>query len=245
MRHIRQVLFATALLAPAAVSAQDRQTDRNDGKQEAVNVKQLNLTTPQSSLVADGVLGVNLGDSLTRLNLDEASPLKGRIQTVTNPGGIIKDNSILKMLENSLSDGVLYRLREGGADRGPDAEAMLGVLFSFWQAVAKVFAEIWELPAKRSRLVHGAGVVSLGFLMDAISERYRAKGAPAETMFAKDLKPLKAVCRWTDGHWEFGPGQQRKWNEVQNTTKDIQVLTNFLVVQLGVSCRQSMPSPPL
>ena len=33
---------------------------------------------------------------LTRLNLDEASPLKGRIQTPTNPGGIIKDNSILQ-----------------------------------------------------------------------------------------------------------------------------------------------------
>jgi DGQHR domain-containing protein len=168
---------------------------------------------------------------LTRLNLDEASPLKGRIQTVTNPGGIIKDNSILKMIENSLSDGMLYRLREGGADGGPDTEAMLGVLFSFWRAVAKVFADIWDEPAKRSRLVHGAGVVSLGFLMDVISERYRSKGVPTEAMFAKDLKPLKAVCRWTDGYWEFGPGQQRKWNEVQNTTKDIQMLTNFLIVQ--------------
>jgi DGQHR domain-containing protein len=168
---------------------------------------------------------------LTRLNLDDRSPLKGRIQTVTNPGGLIKDNSILKMVENSLSDGVLYRLREGGPDGGPDVEPMLGVLFSFWRAVAKVFAEIWELPPKRSRLVHGAGVISLGFLMDAISERYRAKGAPTEKMFAKDLQPLKAACRWTDGYWEFGPGQQRKWNEIQNTTKDIQLLTNYLVVQ--------------
>jgi len=168
---------------------------------------------------------------LTRLNLDEASPLKGRIQTVTNPEGIIKDNSILKMIENSLSDGVLYRLREGSVDGGPDIEAMLGLLFSFWRAVAKVFAEIWEMPAKRSRLVHGAGVVSIGFLMDAISERYRANGVPTQAIFAKDLKPLKAVCRWTDGYWEFGPGQQRKWNEVQNTAKDIQMLTNFLIVQ--------------
>src|SRR5262249_31186855 len=50
---------------------------------------------------------------LTRLNLDEGSPLKGRIQTATNPKGVIKDNSILKMLDNSLSEGVLYRLREG------------------------------------------------------------------------------------------------------------------------------------
>jgi hypothetical protein len=79
--------------------------------------------------------------------------------------------------------------------------------------------------------MHGAGVVSLGFLMDAIAERHRSKGIPSEAMFAKDLKPLKAICRWTDGFWEFGPGQQRKWNEIQNTTKDIQLLANYLLVQ--------------
>jgi hypothetical protein len=133
------------------------------------------------------------------------------------------------MLESSLSDGVLYRLRHGnGAD---DVEAMLGVLYGFWRAVARTFPDAWSLPAKRSRLVHGAGIASMGFLMDAISERYRSKGFPDERAFARDLVPLKPFCRWTDGIWDFGPGQQRKWSDIQNTTKDIQLLANYLLVQ--------------
>ena len=55
--------------------------------------------------------------------------------------------------------------------------------------------------------------------MDAIAERYRSQGVPTESMFAKDLEAAQGVCRWTDGYWEFGPGQQRKWNEVQNTAQ--------------------------
>jgi DGQHR domain-containing protein len=166
---------------------------------------------------------------LTRMNQDEGSPLRGMVHTITNPAGKIKDNSVLRMVENSLSDGVLYRLREGnGAD---DVETMLGVLYSFWRAVAHTFPDAWSLPAKRSRLVHGAGIVSMGFVMDAIAERYRSKGFPNEKAFARDLAPLKPFCRWTDGIWDFGPGQQRKWNEIQNTTKDIQLLSNYLIVQ--------------
>lgn len=166
---------------------------------------------------------------VTRMNQDEGSPLRGMIHTITNPGGKIKDNSILRMIENSLSDGVLYRVRAGaGTD---DAEAMLEVLYSFWRAVARVFPDAWSLPAKRSRLIHGAGIVSMGFVMDAIAERHRSKGFPKEKMFARDLEPLVPFCRWTDGIWDFGPGQQRKWNEIQNTTKDIQLLSNYLIVQ--------------
>src|SRR5207248_2597032 len=49
---------------------------------------------------------------LNRLNHDEGSPLRGLIRTPTVMEGLIKDNSVLKMLENSLSDGVLYRFRD-------------------------------------------------------------------------------------------------------------------------------------
>lgn len=176
---------------------------------------------------------------LTRMNQDEGSPLKGMIHTITNPNGKVKDNSVLRMIENSLSDGVLYRLREGnGAD---DVEAMLGVLYGFWRAVAKTFPDAWSLPAKRSRLMHGAGIVSMGFLMDAIAERYRSKGLPDEKAFARDLEPLKTSCRWTDGIWDFGPGQQWKWNEIQNTTKDIQLLANYLLVQYKAQVWNRLP----
>ena len=79
--------------------------------------------------------------------------------------------------------------------------------------------------------MHGAGIVSLGFTMDAIAERYRHLGVPSREQFDADLTPLRAVCRWTDGYWHFGPGQQRKWNEIQNTSKDIQLLANYLLYQ--------------
>lgn len=167
---------------------------------------------------------------LNLLNHEEGSTLKGKIQTPTTPAGIIKDNSILKMLENSLSDGVLYRFRY--LKDGPgDVDSMLAVLQSFWGAVSKVFDDAWNLPPRRSRLMHGAGIISMGFLMDAIAERHRKTQIPTEEQFADDLQPLKDVCRWTDGYWEFGPGRQRKWNEVQNTTRDIQLLANYLLVQ--------------
>jgi hypothetical protein len=164
------------------------------------------------------------------LNRDEDSPLRFRIQTPTSPEGVIKDNSVLRMLENSLNDGVLFRFRPR-EDQDSDIEGMLGVLRAFWSAVKEVFAEAWGLPPRRSRLAHGAGVMTLGLLMDAIADRYRAAGFPTETQFAEDLEALKDVCRWTDGYWDFGPGRQRKWSEIQNTPRDIELLANYLLVQ--------------
>src|SRR5437773_4976054 len=79
--------------------------------------------------------------------------------------------------------------------------------------------------------MHGAGIVSLGFVMDAIGERYRPVGLPSCEQLVGDLSPLKEVCRWTAGYWEFGPGSVRKWNEIQNTSKDIQLLSNHLLIQ--------------
>lgn len=167
---------------------------------------------------------------LDMLNNQEDSPMKGRIQTPTTPEGSIKDNSILKMLENSLSDGVLYRFRYVN-DGHDDSDSMLVILKNFWGAVSEVFEEAWKLPPRQSRLVHGAGIVGMGFLMDAIAERHRKIRIVPRQQFIEDLKPLKDVCRWTDGYWNFGPGRQRKWNEIQNTTKDIQLLANYLLVQ--------------
>ena len=40
-----------------------------------------------------------------------------------------------------------------------------------------------------------------------------------------------AMLKRPDGFWDFGPGKQRRWNEVQNTSKDIQLLSNYLLVQ--------------
>lgn len=144
--------------------------------------------------------------------------------------GFIKDNSILRMIENSLNDGALYRCRLQ-ADNERDNDRILELLFNFWNAVALVFQDAWSKPPTRSRLTHGVGIVSMGHVMDAISDRHRNTGIPTVEQFAADLKPLVPLCAWTNGYWDFGPGTQRKWDELQNTSRDIQLVANFLLVQ--------------
>lgn len=166
---------------------------------------------------------------LSLLNHEPESPMRGLIQTPTTPQGLIKDNSILRMVENSLSEGLLYRYRSSSRQQS-DAEAMFKVLCSYWTAVKHVFDDAWGKPPKKSRLMHGAGILSMGYVMDAIGDRHRMKKSLSTATFVEDLEPLRDVCRWTNGYWEFGPGQQRKWNELQNTSKDIQLLANYLLV---------------
>jgi hypothetical protein len=132
------------------------------------------------------------------------------------------------MVENSLTDGALYRYRDPKTGEG-DAESMLLMLKNFWRAVRLLWAEDWELPPRRSRLLHGVGVVALGFLMDAIADQYWDDEIPSEELFFEHLEPVAPICRWSSGYWDFGPHAQRKWNELQNTPKDVQLLANHLL----------------
>jgi len=166
---------------------------------------------------------------LERLNFDDRSPLRRMIHTPTTPQGVIKDNSVLRMLENSLSDGALYRYRYGRGEG--DVDAMLALLFDFWSAVHQVFPDAWGQPPRRSRLMHGIGVVSIGFVMDAIADRYWRTRVPSRDDFKADLTAIADLCRWTGGTWEFGPDHRRRWNDVQNTSRDTRLLTNYLLVQ--------------
>jgi hypothetical protein len=77
--------------------------------------------------------------------------------------------------------------------------------------------------------MHGVGIASLGFLMDTIFDRYVRARVPDESDFANDLSKLATVCRWTAGYWDFGPHAQRKWNELQNVSRDIKLLTDYLI----------------
>jgi DGQHR domain-containing protein len=167
-----------------------------------------------------------------RLNQDPDSPLAGRIKTPTNPDGIVRDNSILRHLEASLSDGALYRHRDPHTGRG-DIEAMLELLKAFWAAVARVFPDAWALPLRRSRLHHGAGVTALGFVMDTIAAGY--PDTPTVEDFTAALAPLTSVCAWTAGTWVFRSGSTRQWNEIQNTSSDISLLTQHLTFHLSTA----------
>lgn len=179
---------------------------------------------------------------LNILNAKAYSPFKGLIQTPTNPGGIIKDNSVLKMLENSLNEGVLYRFRsDDGA--GGNIDSMITILFAYWGAVSEVFPEAWRISSKKSRLMHGAGIQSMGLLMDAIADRHRNRIHLKRDLFAQDLMPLKRICRWTSGFWDFGAGRKVEWNQIENTPTDIRQLSQHLLDQYNALVRDAnLPS---
>jgi DGQHR domain-containing protein len=165
---------------------------------------------------------------LDRLNHDDDSPFRGMVSTPTSPKGVVKDNSLLRMVENSLSDGALFRFRDPTTGQC-DIDKASTVLKNFWTAVQSAFPTAWGLPPKRSRLMHGAGVVSLGFVMDAIADRNRNRSIPTRNNFYHGITPLVEHCRWTDGYWDFGARRHVKWCDLQNTPTHVQLLTDYLL----------------
>jgi DGQHR domain-containing protein len=166
---------------------------------------------------------------LSLLNLLPDSPMEQAIRTPTMPDGRIRDNSVLKMIENSITDGALYRYRDPQTGEG-DTSSMLKVLWNFWAAVAETWPEAWALPPRKSRLTHGVGIVALGYVMDEITERCAVGSeVPASETYAENLQSLVEICAWTRGQWDFGLREHRPWNELQVTPKDILKLADLLL----------------
>jgi DGQHR domain-containing protein len=174
-----------------------------------------------------------------QLNFREDSPLHGRIRTPTMPGGVIKDNSVLRMLERSISDGTLYHYRDPKTGWG-DTEAMLDILSEYWSAGAAVFGDAWDRSPRESRLVHGVGFISLGALMDEIAERIRGALEPTRDVFAAHLEVVAPSCAWTSGYWQLGAHTRRAWNDIQNTGREVQLLSDHLIGVYRIALEHDM-----
>lgn len=165
---------------------------------------------------------------LDALNSDRHSPFWQKIQTPTNPYGNIKDNSVLRMLENSITEGSLYEYRDPKTGDG-EVRKMCELVNNFFSAVAKTFPEDWDNKPRRSRLVHGVGIIALGYLMDAMVDRLGGRKIPTVDDFSAQIDLISKEFNWSQGEWNFGGGVLRRWNELQNTSKDIQLLTNHIL----------------
>ena len=106
---------------------------------------------------------------------------------------------------------------------------MLSILKNYWTAVSEVFDIAWGLPPRYSRLMHGVGITSLGFVMDAIADRYPEERVATSEQFTEGLLTIEPVCAWTSGYWNFGESNVRKWNELQNMQRDINLVTSYLL----------------
>ena len=90
-----------------------------------------------------------------------------------------------------------------------------------------IFAEDWvgHTP-KTSRLVHGAGIMALGYVMDLLAELDDARD---KADFIRGLECLAGRTAWTNGEWHFVSGERRHWRAIQNINRDIVLLAQHLI----------------
>jgi DGQHR domain-containing protein len=167
------------------------------------------------------------------LNTMEDSPFKGMILRASTPAGakhnaVITDTSILRMLQESLTtpSGCLFPYRNIATGQS-DMDMIWATVVVFWKAVKNVFPDAWGKSAAKSRLMHGAGIRSIGRVMDRVMPSINVQNSKALALVEKELAILVPACRWTSGSWEdMG---DLEWNEVQNVPRHIRLLSNFLV----------------
>lgn len=164
-----------------------------------------------------------------RLNYDEDSPLYATIKTHTQPNGRIKDTGMMKALRASMTDGILYqtRLQTDGQSWPEQIDDMVKPVKAFWGAVKLVWADEWELPPRKSRLLHGGGVAALSLLMDSMGDELPFSELTTEHYVA-ELNMIVDVCHWTSGAWQFKGGETIPWNRLQNTGAHLNALCEFL-----------------
>jgi DNA sulfur modification protein DndB len=174
------------------------------------------------------------------LNNQPHSPFYHAIKTHTFPDGYLKDNTIIKTLTSSLTDGILYEFSEHELGMN-DVESMTNIVNAFWGAVQKTFPKDWKLDPKKTRLTHGAGILALSNIMEEIlyknilvkNPKYLKEKSFITSDFEKYLEPLKNKIDWQKGKYDFNnDGNLRSIMDIQNTSKDIGLFKNFLSQQL-------------
>ena len=162
-------------------------------------------------------------DLTADLNYSSMSPLKGLIHQHTNPAGVVRDTAIQRVIMNSVNDGAMRVLLSQENGR----EACLMLIADFYRAVQRVFADDWNgHTPKTSRLVHGAGIMALGYVMDLLAELDDARD---EADFLRGLEVLSGRTAWTSGEWHFASGERRHWRSIQNINRDIVLLAQHLI----------------
>jgi DGQHR domain-containing protein len=173
-----------------------------------------------------------------RLNYDERSSLRGFIRQHTNPAGVISDTAIQRVIMNSLSDGIMRELIR----RDCGEEKCFSLISEFYRAVQMVFPDAWHKHTpKTSRLVHGAGIIALGYVMEVLA---LLDAAQTSEEFARGLAALDGKTSWTSGEWNFGVNDKRHWKAIQNVSPDIVLLAQHLlaIVRADIKARRCSQS---
>lgn len=172
------------------------------------------------------------------LNRDPSSPFFKLIKRPSDKGSssaVITDSAIVTMVRNSINNplGALAPYKASGRESA-DVQTMYRLLTSFWSSVKAVFPQAWGKDPRQSRLMHSAGIIAMGVLMDRIYARLSGNEDDLKAV-QQELARVVSSCKWTSGTWELlGLG----WNEIQNTPRDIKKLQDALVRAYTAGTRQ-------
>ncbi|MEU9379542.1 DGQHR domain-containing protein DpdB [Streptomyces sp. NPDC048279] len=169
------------------------------------------------------------------LNQDGDSPFKGLIKQASTiaskkPETVVKDNSLLQAITESLSaSGVLFPYKNLSSGT-TDTATIRNILVVYWTAVRDTFPDAWGISPTKSRLMHGVGIRSMGRLMDRVMERVLFEvDINSNDIYDRVMAELALIgphCHWTKGRWSE---INFSWNELENVTKHINILSNYLI----------------
>ena len=167
------------------------------------------------------------------LNTDPSSPFHQLIRRSSSSAdgrakAVISDTSVIKFVQESISSpsGCLFPYRNMASGE-TDFEGIWRVLVAYWTAVKQTFPDAWGKPPSKSRLMHGAGLRSMGRLMDRVMSSIDPSSPHALSEVKHELRVISPACRWTSGTWEeLG---DLHWNEIQNVPRHIRILSSFLI----------------
>ena len=169
---------------------------------------------------------------LNSLNNEKDSPFRGLIKRASTAEAdkehtVIPDGPLLKVLRESLvqPSGCLFVYRNLASNEA-DVDKIWFTEVTYWTAVKRAFPEAWGLPPGQSRLMHSAGLTAMSRLMDRIMPHIDLRSGNPVAAVVEELETIKPSCRWTEGTWE---ALDLKWNEVENVSRHVRGLTNFLV----------------
>ncbi len=164
------------------------------------------------------------------LNLNNKSPFYSLIKRPSdkkdNATAVITDTAVVEMIRQSLSNplGALAPYKPSDTDPG-DVDAMCTILVTYWSAVRDVFPEAWGKDPRQSRLMHSAGILAMGMLMDRIYARLSGANE-SYVAVRKEVEKVAPLCRWTSGIWEsIGV----RWNDIESTPQDKKRLQEALI----------------
>ena len=165
------------------------------------------------------------------LNREPESPFFGMIKRASSDGddlrkAVVVDTGLVEAIRESLDSpsGVLFPYWNM-ATGSTDTESILRILITYWSAVRDVFPEAWGKPARRSKLMGGVGIRAMGRLMDRVMAQLDANDPRAPELARREVARIKDACHWTSGTW---PEIGLPWNELQNVSRHISALSNFL-----------------